>query len=594
MLRKVGIILTVLLLSVLLSESRLGDESLAKLYYELGLKALKVYDFTDALIYFSRAYSEAPESKYGELAYLYYGKAYALYSYELGRKEGILASLGYLNQYTFYYKFPRFWNLQKEFVGDGYLLIGWYEDARNLYAEVYGAKKEVRLLLKYGYASALLGDATVIKILREIKEIPEDLLYLKYLSLGIARANLGDFGEALGYLDKAYEENSFLSYDLHYNFYRGLSNKKLGKIRESMFYLERARRLDRFGFYTYKIDYHLFEIYLTLKDYGEAYGIYEKIKKELAYNPFYQIAYLKLWLYPDFMEKYKGEFRYYYDLVEQLFWWKLGSPVSNYATLALLSRALKEKELDEEIKTILRTKTFYGREFVLDNELFDYKRELRKLNEELQRYNPYLEGDVNLIMELYSLNDESFLNIFREDKSREILVRAFVYRGDRRALKFLDFVREASLKEFLKAKYLFSYGSFGLAEELFKKSLDGIEGIDKLEAYLLLFYIERNPHIDEVVELAKEYKEMEGYFPIIYRAVGEIYYEKGNYRKAKEFYERFVKEYKERDILYWVTLAKLGLLADKLKDEKLRRFVVAQGKDAVKPWKDVILSLWGE
>ena len=579
---------------MLLSESKLGDENLAKFYYELGLKALRVYDFTDALIYFSKAYSEAPESEYGELAYLYYGKAYALYSYELGRKEGILAALGYLNQYTFYYKFPRFWNLQKEFVGDGYLLIGWFDDARNLYAEVYGAEKNVRLLLKYAYASALLGDATVIKILRDIKDVPKDLLYLKHLSLGIARASLGDFQIALEYLKKAYEENNFLSYDLHFNFYTGLSYKKLGDVRKSMFYLERARRLDRFGFYTYKINYHLLEVYLILKDYREAYNVFQEIKRELAYNPFYQIAYLRLWLFPDFMEKYREEFKYYYELVKQLFWWKLGSPVSNYALLALLNKSLKDKKIDNETKTILKVKTFTGREFVLDNELFTYNKELRKLNEELQRYNPYLEEDINFVLKLYSLNEDSFLNAFREDKSREILVRTFVYKGDKRALKFLDFIREASLRNFLKAKYLFAYGSFGLAKELFRSSLNGIQGIDKLEAYLLLFYIEQNPHIDEVVELSKEYREMKGYFPIIYRAVGEIYYEKGAYKKAKEFYEKFLNDYKEKDVLYWATLVKLGVLAEKLKDNNLRNFVVAQGKDAVKPWKDVILSLWGE
>lgn len=577
-----------------LSESRLRDESLAKFYYELGLKALSVYDFTDALIYFSKAYSESPESRYGELSYLYYGKTYALYSYELGRKEGILAALGYLNQYTFYYKFPRFWNLQKEFIGDGYLLIGWFDDARNLYTEVYGAEKNVRLLLKYAYASALLGDATVIKILRDIKDVPKDLLYLKYLSLGIARANLGDFGIALKHLRKAYEENNFLSYDLHFNFYTGFSYKKLRNIRESMFYLERAYRLDKFGFYTHRINYHLLEVYLRLKDYRSAFAIYGEVKRELAYNAFYQIAYLKLWLFPDFMEKYREEFKYYYELVRQLFWWKLGSPVSNYALLALLNKALESKKLDEETKTILKVKTFTGQEFVLDNELFYYEEELRELNKKLQRYNPYLEKDVNLVMELYSLNEDSFLNTFREEKSREILVRAFVYRGDRRALEFLSFIREESLRNFLRAKYLFAYGSFGLAEELFKDALKGIHGIDKLEAYLLLFYIQRNPHIDEVVELAKEYKEMAGYFPIIYRAVGEIYYERENYEKAKEFYDRFLKEYKNTDLLYWATVVKLGILAEKLRDNELRKFVVAQGKDAVKPWKDVILSLWGE
>ncbi len=558
------------------------------------MRALKVYDFTDALIYFSKAYSEAPESKYGELAYLYYGKTYALYSYELGRKEGILAALGYLNQYTFYYKFPRFWNLQKEFVGDGYLLIGWFDDARNLYAEVYGAEKNIRLLLKYAYASVLLGDATIIKILRDIKNIPEELLYLKYLSLGIARASLGDFKIAIEHLRKAYEENNFLSYDLHFNFYTGLSYKKLSNIRESMFFLERAYRLDRFGFYTHKINYHLLEVYLRLKDYRSAYAIYEEIKRELAYNPFYQIAYLRLWLFPDFMEKYKEEFKYYYELVEQLFWWKLGSPVSNYALLALLNGALESKKLSKEEKTVLRVKTFTGQEFVLDNELFHYEEELRELNRKLQHYNPYLEEDVNFVMNLYTLNEESFFNVFREEKSREILVRSFVYKGDERTLEFLDFIRGASLREFLRAKYLFAYGSFGLAEELLKDSLEGIQGIDKLEAYLLLFYIQRNPHIDEVVRLAREYREMEGYFPIIYRAVGKIYYERRNYKKAKEFYDRFLKEYKNKDILYWSTLVKLGVLAERLKDNELRKFVVTQGKNAVKPWKDVILSLWGE
>ena len=578
----------------MLSESEFRDESLAKVYYELGLKALRIYDFTDALIYFSKAYSEAPESKYGELAYLYYGKTYALYSYQLGRKEGILASLGYLNQYTFYYKFPRFWELQKEFVGDGYVLIGWFEDARDIYSEVYGTTKKVRLLLKYAYASALLGDATILKTLTQIKEVPEDFFYLELLSLGIAWANLGKYRTALFYLKKAYEENNFLSFDPHYNFYTGLSYKKLGHIREGMFYLERAKRTDRFGFYTYKINYHLLEVYLTLRDYREAHEVYKEILKELAYNPFYQIAYLKLWLYPDFMKKYKEDFKYYYRLVEQLFWWKLGSPVSNYALLALLNKSLKDKYVDKESEIILKVKTFKGRDFVLDNELFDYNKEIKKLNEELQHLNPYFEKDVNLVMKLFSLNEKTFLNVFNEDKSHEVLVRAFVYKGDKRTLEFINFVKEIPVRNFLKAKYLFAYGSFGLAKELIESSLDGIQGIDKLEAYLLLFYIQRYPYIDEVVELAKDYKELAGYFPIIYRAVAEIYYEQGNYLKAKEFYMKFVKEYKKKDILYWTTLSKLGMLAEKLRDEKLRKFVIAEGKNAVNPWKDVILSLWGE
>ena len=576
------------------SESKSGDENLAKFYYELGLKAIEARDFTDALIYFSKAFSEAPESIYGELAYLYYGKAYAHYSYELSRKEGVLASIGYLNKYTFYYKNPKFLTLQREFVGDGYLLIGWFEDARNLYSEVYGAQKDIRSLLKYAYASALLGDATVIKILREIENPPKEFLYLKLLSLGIVEAQLGNFNASLDYLKKAQEEDTSLSYDLHFNFYTGLSYKKLGKIRDSMFYLERARRLDKLGVYTHRLNYHLLEVYLRLMDYRSAYELYGEIKKELAYNPFYQVAYLRLWLFPDFMEKYKEEFKHYYELARQLFWWKLGSPISQYALLALLNKSLKDKKVDQETQVILQLKTFNKTEFVLDNELFNYDEELRRLNEELQKSNPYLEEEVNFLIELYSLNEKSFLNAFGEDKSLEILTRALVYKGDERSLKFLDSIRNASLRDFLKAKYLFAYGDFKTAETLLKNSLKGLEGIDNLEAQLLLYYIQKNPQLGDVVELARKYKEMEGYFPVIYRVAGEIYYERGNYEKAKEFYERFLNESKEKDLLYWTTLVKLGIIAEKKKDENLRNFVISQGKEAENPWRDVILSLWGE
>lgn len=575
------------------SESQLRDEEVAKFYYEQGLKALEVYDFADALLYFSKAYVEAPNSVYGELAYLYYGKAYALYSYELGRKEGIFAALGYLNQYTFYYKFPRFWNTQKEFIGDSYFLLGWFEDARNVYAEVYGGDRKEKHLLKYAYASALLGDVSVVRLLRDLEE-PKELSYLKHLSLGVIKASLGDYEQAILYLKRAFEENSLLSYDLHYNFYTGLSYKKLGDVRDAMFYLERAFKLDKFSFYRTKIYYHLFEVYLELKDFKGAKEIYEEVKTKLIFNPFYQVLFLNLWMYPDFLEKFKKEFKYYYEFVKELFWLKSGSPVSNYAILALLNKSLRERKLDKETEIIFKIRAFDGNEFVLDNELFNYNRQLKRLNRVFQNLNPYLEEEVKLVIKLFSLNERSFLNIFKEDKSREILVRAFVYGGDKRTLEFLNFVRDSFIRNFIKAKYLFAYGSYGLAKELLEKSLYELEGIDRLEANLLLFYVEKNPDIDEVVKLSKDYEEMKGYFPFIYRAVGDIYYSREEYRKAKVFYQSFLSEYKEKDIIYWATLIKLGFVADKLEDTELKEFVVARAKESTNLWSDVILSLWGE
>jgi len=97
---------------------RVQSADLAERYFRKALDNLKILNYIDALIYFTRAYKADPTSRYGELSYLYLGKSYALYSYAFGSKKGVMASIGYLNQYPFHYKVPRFIHTQREFLGD--------------------------------------------------------------------------------------------------------------------------------------------------------------------------------------------------------------------------------------------------------------------------------------------------------------------------------------------------------------------------------------------------------------------------------------------------------------------------------------------
>ncbi|MDQ7082753.1 MAG: hypothetical protein Q9N34_07255 [Aquificota bacterium] len=86
--RKLLIALLIVLISTYsFNAEQSKDPELAKRYFERGIESLRVLNYLDALIFFSRAYSVNPKSYYGELSYLYLGKSYALYSYVYGSKK---------------------------------------------------------------------------------------------------------------------------------------------------------------------------------------------------------------------------------------------------------------------------------------------------------------------------------------------------------------------------------------------------------------------------------------------------------------------------------------------------------------------------
>ncbi|HIQ48967.1 MAG TPA: hypothetical protein EYH58_04985 [Aquifex aeolicus] len=585
------ILLAVIVLSAFSFNALTTDkEEASKIYYEIALKALHLNDYEDALVFFSKALSLAPSSKYGELSYLYYGLTYALYSYHLGNKEGIFSAIGYLNQYTFYYKKPEYLILQREFLGDSYLLVAWYEDAMNIYANLYGDTKKKKYLIKYAFISALYGDYTGYNELRRLKSLPKDYLYLYHLALGIYSIDFGRNKEALQHLTKALELNPFLRYDVHFNYYTGLAYYKNGKIWRSMLFFLRAKDLDKFGLYRTMLNYYLTQVYLATNNFSEAYEIYKEIFKEIFYNSIYKVIYSNYWLNEEFLKRYE-DFKFYYDVILQIGWLSTGKKIVGYSLLALYNKALKSKNLSEEEKVFMETIKFENTDFVMNKELFSFKKQLDVLNRKLSLMD--VEESAEFIVNLYKTHRNNFLTIFYKPDSLFVLARALVYTGDKEFLKIAKLLPNTPELKFLKAKYWFSKGRKEVAKRFLKDSINNLEGIDKLEAMLLLYYLIENPYIDEVLKLAREYKELENYFPYMYRLAGDIYYDKGMYRKALLMYKEFLQNYKAKDDIYGATLVKMGVLAEVLQDKKTVDFVVKEAKGFKNLWSEAILTLWG-
>lgn len=502
----------------------------------------------------------------------------------------MFSAIGYLNLYTFYYKEPRFFDLKQEFLGDSYFLIGWYENAMNLYSSLYGSKKDPRYLLKYSFTAAVYGDYTGYNYIKNLKNIPEEYEYLYYLTLGIYETDFGHYEKALNYLNKAFSLNPFLKFDVHFNYYAGVSLFKNGEIRKSLLYFIRTRELDRFRFYTTMTNYYLTKVYLTFNDFSGAYEIYKDIKKELFYNPIYQIIYLNYWTNKEFLKRFK-DFKFYYDIVLQLGWLNSDSRVGNYALFALYDGLINKQNPIEKARDFLKIFKFKEGEFVLNKEIFSYGEQIRLLNEEFLKLKDYKDAD--LIVSLYKTNRYNFLSVFKNPESVELLARALLYKGDDEFIKVVKLLPKSPVRKFLEAKYWFVKGSREVSQRLLKESMHKLEGLDKLEAYLLYYYLSKSPYINEVLYLSEEYEPMRGYFPHAYRIAGDIYFEKEMCSEAKDMYKRFLKEYKTKDELYKLTLVKLGSCAERQKDRETLEFVLKEAKSFKDTVGRAILSLWG-
>jgi len=351
-------LLIVLISTYSYNAERTTDSALAKRYFQKGLASLKILNYRDALLYFSRAYRMDPSSEHGELSYLYLGKSYSLYSYAFGSKRGVMASIGYLNQYPFHYKVPRFIYTQREFIGDAYLLLLWFDTAKNIYANLYGETERPEYMIKYGYASALSGSIEGYRYLRELKKVPSDYLDLYYMTMAFYNFNLGRYSTAVEYMVEALNTNSYLREDANLLFRLGVSYYKLGNWRKALLYLEMSLRNDAFGVYRERANFYLALINLETRNYREAFTNLRELTSEgrLFYSKLSQILFSSLWLYEEFLQVYGKSIGNYRDLLLQIGWLNVEDVFGELPALGIYYLSLRSGILNPEEEEFLRVK----------------------------------------------------------------------------------------------------------------------------------------------------------------------------------------------------------------------------------------------
>ena len=573
------------------------SEEVAREYLKKGLESLKVSNYRDAIVYFSRAYSSSPKSEPGELAYLYLGKSYALYSYASGSRRGILASVGYLNQYPFHYKVPRFLNVQREFVADSYLLLQWYESAGNIYANLYGETERPEYMIKYGYASALSGSIEGFTYLRELgrEGVPEDYLDVYLMTMGFFYFNLGKYKRAIEYMTRTIELNPYLREDPHLLFRLGVSYYKEKDWRKAILYLELSVRNDPFETYKEKANFYLALINLETKNFREAFRNLQELTSEdrLFYRKLPQILFSSLWMYEEFLKVYGEKIGDYRSKLLQIGWLNVENPFGDFPLLGIYYFALKTKELRKEEAEFIRLKKPTLKEIVLENEIFSPNHYLTKLSEELQRYRFYIKEDALFLRKLFSLNEEAFLRIFKGEKERELLARSLVFLGDGRARSLLPFLRDRSLSRFLEAKVLIVEGRKEEALPLIEEALRGLKGKDRLEAELLLGYLSEDAERIEkaVKEIDFEDPRFSGYATLVFLKLGDAYYSAGDLKRSALYYRK-IAEMGPKDEIYWWAMFRLALIGERTGDEETIRWVVKRAKGEDNIMSRVITVLW--
>ena len=598
LIRKFFIALLIVLISAYsYNAERTSDPDLAKRYFQKGVESLKILNYLDALVFFSKAYSINHKSYYGELAYLYLGKSYALYSYAYGSKKGVLAAVGYLNQYPFHYKVPRFIHVQREFVGDSYLLLQWYETAKNIYANLYGETERVEYMIKFGYASALSGSVEGYNYLKKlnIKGVPQDYLDLYYMTMGFYNFNLGRYGLAIEYLSYAMNLNTYLREDPHLLFRMGVSNYKLGDWRKALLYLELTLRKDPLNTYEEKGNFYLARINLETNNFREAFLNIEALTKEdrLFYRKLPQILYSSLWLYDEFLKVYGSKLGNYRDKLLQLGWLNVEDVYGELPAMGIYYFSLKGKSLSEEEKEFLRLKKLTLREFFFENELFTMDVYVKKAREPLKGFLFYKREDAGFLKDIYALNKNNYLKLFGSPEGLELLARSLVFLGEHEAETIVGRLENKGLKEFLRAKLHIIKGNFEPASKLLSVAIKSLKGEDLLEAELLLAYLNNSPGELESVAQKIDFKKerFSHYAPLILNRLADLYYDRGNFKKALSYYKRVVQISDEGED-YWWSMFRIALIGELTEDKETLKWVVKEAEKEDNIWSKVIRTLW--
>ncbi|RMH81251.1 MAG: hypothetical protein D6674_00800 [Acidobacteria bacterium] len=568
------------------SESERTDIKLAQSYFYRGYIAYSQGNYTDAIANLGKSHSLDKSGYYGELSYLYIGLSYAHLSYKLGEREGIFSAIAYLNMYPYHYKRANYLLLQKEFIGDCYLMLGMYGKAKDVFWSLYREEEHNAYLLKFLYADALNSGAN-LSILDRIdpSKLPErDYMYP--LVRGFMMFNLGDYKSALTNLSEARSLNRYLEDDPEFLYRYAISHFMEGDWRNAVFYLELLDRKDVYKKYYDSLNYYLALIYLQNRNYADA------VKRIRALSSIgglkYRLLLSQLWAFPDFLEKQGKDFGDYKKLLIQIAWTDLNKVYSEPAVLGLYFYSIKDKKIMDKDVISLKALTL-PQEITLGDLRVNVNPPLEMLKGSFKSLDPYSE-DASFLVELFKANEENYSLLFGYEK----LARAVVYQGRTELIKVVERLDEP-LKSFLLGQVLLLDGSVDMGLRLLEGSLSGLSGEDREEALLLIGIYKRDVSLLEDLLSKIDFessKRLYHYFTPSVLLLGDYYYSSKQYERAKTYYRSYLEK-AEEDNLYWLVAYKLAKSSELTGDTKTLGWVVrmAEGKDNI--ISKVIIALWG-
>ncbi len=573
-----------------------SDQKLIKIYFNKGLESLKLLNYRDALIYFSRAYSQNPDSYHGELSYLYLGKSYALYSYAYRSKRGILASIGFLNQYPYRYKIPRFIHTQREFIADSYLLLQWYENARNVYANLYGETEKEEYLIKLGYATALSGSIENFNYIKALgKEgVPKDYLDIYYLTLGFYEFNLGRYRNAVEYITRAISISPYLREDPHVLFRLGISYNKLGDWRRALLHLELALQNDAFGVYEDRALFYLALINLETNNFKEAFAKAQKLFEggRLFYRKLPQLLFSSFWFYEDFLKVYGKKLGDYRKKLLKIGWLNVENVYGELPAIGIYYLSIKSRSLSEEEKEFLKAKDLTLKEFVHENDIFTFDRYVKKVQNSFAGLDYTKEKDSSYMIDVFTLNRGNFLKLLGTQKNLELLARATTYRGNTLAFDIFPYLINDSLYRFLRGKFYLLEDRPILALNYLERSMDGLRGEDRLEARILASYLRDDRRGLEALINEITSERLKPYLRVLYLKLADLSYEEGDFSEAVKYYRKVVESGDKKGMSYWWSMFRIALAGEKMGSTDTIKWVVNRVKEEDNIWSRVIRTLW--
>jgi tetratricopeptide (TPR) repeat protein len=587
------LLLVIFSLLLSFSQERLSkNTALAQRKFYSGSINLKNRNYEDAIRDLTSAFNLDRNGYYGELAYLWLGRAYALLAYSKADKRGLLSAIAFLNMYPYYFKRANYVDLQREFLGDIYLLLEEYSKAKEVYLSLYKNSNQKKYLVKFLYADALEGCTKNIELLENLRASEEGVdPSMPPLIRGYCFYNQGRFKETLSELTQARAQNRDLEEDPHFLYRLALSYYMLQDWRNSLFYFELLRRKDLYRRYANKTNYFLLFINLDNKNYSEAMERLQELMKDR--DPLtdltLRLALSQLWFYEDFIDKYK--LSWYKPLLLKIAWIDYAKSYGLPSLLGVYYYSLKDKKL-MDVELLKRAKASREGYLTVEDIKINMEPFYKSLEAQYNRLNPYEDKDFEFVEALYKVNERNFLTLF----DASALLRGSLYRGKLDYVGLLDVVGEPT-KSFLRAQEFLLTGKEKEGVELLSKVKDQLTGEDHAEALFLLGFFSDNKKLLETALQTKDLEKsqrLKGYIPTALLKLGDYYHSLGNFTKAKEFYKGYLERSEEEDNLYWLTALRLARLSGLTKDEETLQWVIKRAEKTDNILGRLIISLWGE